>query len=148
MENETEVIVVPAEASAAAIQETVAEAVAEVHEEVNENAKLDRILEVMNARFDGVERSLAEVISRQSEGLTIDHATQAAVEDLTEAVDDVVTVAVDEVQTAEEIAENIAQIDNDIDVDGAVVEEVLDTNSVIDAIAPQVKQEKRRVRFG
>lgn len=154
MAQDTEVIVVTQPVDTTEV--IVASAVEDAVEEIQEAVKLENDVEKFNGRLDVVENKLDRIIGFIE---SIDHKTNV-IENEVLAIEDnvnllgavVVDAVVTEPETTPEeeaaaIADAIEEIENDNIQHEGVIEEVLDTNDVIDAIAPEVKKERRRTRY-
>jgi hypothetical protein len=146
MENETQVIETVIVEPAAIIENEVHDAVDEVVAEVTEAVETKSELENLRAEFGEFK---TQIFGRLDEILASTHVAESVALDTANAVENLETAIETEIEieTAIEQAETIAQIENDIEVESELVEETLDTNDVIDAILPETKRVKNRIRY-
>lgn len=147
--SETIIIETPATVEtteAETVQEQINEAIAEVQTDI----EIKNEVQLLRGEIGNLNSKIDTLLARVSDV----EANTANTHDLIEEVQTEVTEAIltnEELENIEEqieLEETIAQIDNDIQNDSDMITEVLDTNSVIDAIAPEIKKTERRWKFG
>jgi hypothetical protein len=145
--NDDQVIIETVTTSQEVIEHQVNDAVEEVLEEIQDDVKTQNELAQLKDAVTAQGNFLNDINSKLDSLLThTSHIESVAIETAI-AVDELETEVIEEVETAIDQAETLAQIENDIEVDSELIEETLDTNDVIDAILPETKKERRRIRY-
>lgn len=151
MEPDETVLVVNAPDVQAIAEQVVESAIDEIETVVETRNEIEMLRDTVTSQgklLSDIAHKLDVIIGKVD---VVEHTsivTQNEVEEIAADIADNVNEILDaEIETQIEIAETLDQIDNDEEVDAGIVEEVLDTNDVIDAIIPEQKKERRRVRY-
>jgi hypothetical protein len=132
------------------VADAVENAVTEIQEEINEANEIEQLKAIVQSHsgfLESINGKLDTLLNNTSVVEDVVQQTLVRVDDVQTELTEAILDSEAEVETGEDLAETIAQLDNDIEVDNEMVTETLDTNSVIDLIAPEVKKEKRRLIF-